>query len=352
MAKGDIARQIGSLFVIGFNGVAFSAELRELLDAMQPAGVVLFSRNIENTRQVTELNVKIQEHAWERWGHGIFISVDQEGGRVARLKEPFTVAPPALELARLESPHVSVAHLARRMAEELRFAGFNMDFTPVLDVLGDTLDAEDTVIGDRSFGTDAHMVGKLGAAVIRQMHAQGVIACGKHFPGHGGVKADSHKTLPVDSRPADVLERVDMAPFRMAIGRELGVIMTAHLLYPALDADHPATFSRIILTDILRRRLGFRGVIITDDLEMGAVAHFGDITQAGVAALQAGADLLLVCNSPDKALQVKDAVSAALDYLNAGELETSLRRIRLLRERFSESMRPASVEAGAVYFRA
>ncbi len=351
MTHDDLARQIGTFFVVGFHGVTFSPELRGFLDAMQPAGVVLFSRNIEDARQVTELNAGIQEHAWAQWGHGIFISVDQEGGRVARLKQPFTDAPPAMELAGLEHPQQQVARLARRMAEELRFAGFNVDFTPVLDVLSDTLDVRDTVIGDRSFGTDGQIVSELGALVIREMHAQGVIACGKHFPGHGGVKADSHKTLPVDARPADVLERVDMAPFRFAIGRDIGMIMTAHLLYPELDADYPATFSRKILTDILRLRLDFRGVIITDDLEMGAVNRFGDIPQAGVAALQAGADILLVCNSPEKALQVKAAVSAALDQLNAGELEASLRRIRLLRERFAESMQPASVEALAGYFR-
>lgn len=345
-------REIGKLFVIGFNGTRLTPEVRDLIDDLNPSGVILFSRNIEDPVQTAELNHDLQHHVRKRGGEGIFIGVDQEGGRVRRLREPFQVFPPALELASSQTPEEAVRDFARVTAHEIGLVGFNLDFVPVLDVLGPEQVDKSSVIGDRSYGSDPQSVWLLGKIVMETMRRGGVIPCGKHFPGHGGTSVDSHKDLPVDDRLMETMEKHDLIPFRNAAASQIEMMMTAHVLYPALDSHLPATLSPELITGLLRGKMSYNGVVITDDLDMGAVAHHYSADACALKAFAAGVDLLLICNNPDKAFAARDRI---LRSLKDGEIpkervKQSLERIRGLKSGYVASMKPCDKKAVRDYF--
>jgi beta-N-acetylhexosaminidase len=346
------AQEIGNLFVIGFNGTLFTSEARDLIDDLNPSGVVLFSRNIEDPVQTAELNSDLQRHAQKRRGQGIFIGVDQEGGRVRRLREPFQVFPPALELASLQEPEEAVRDFARVTARELGLVGFNLDFVPVLDVLGQDEVDRSTVIGDRSYGPDPQSVWLLGKIVMESMRHGGIIPCGKHFPGHGGTSVDSHKDLPIDDRPLKTMESHDLIPFRNAAASQIEMMMTAHVLYPALDRHLPATLSHEVITGLLRGKMSYNGVVITDDLDMGAVAHHYSSDTCALSAFAAGVDLLLICNNPDKAFSARERILRALKEgeIPKARVKQSLERIRDLKAKYAASMKPCDKRAVQKYF--
>jgi beta-N-acetylhexosaminidase len=310
--------ELGNLFMIGFDGKQFNAELRNLLDELNPAGIVLFSRNIEDPFQVAELTTALQEHAKKSQPDGLFIGVDQEGGRVARFRHPFKEFPPMLELASSDDPEGQVAAFAETTARELRMVGVNLDFAPVMDVLSYTEDLQSTVIGDRAFGTESRIVSRLGRIIIESFRASGLIPCCKHFPGHGGTLVDSHHKLPVDSRDRNQLD-LDLLPFINAIDINVEMIMTAHVLFDAMDRSVPATISPNVITSLLREHLSYNGVVITDDLDMGAIVNQYSPEDASVLALKAGVDLLLFCNNPSKAFSARSAI---VRVLNDGDLST------------------------------
>jgi beta-N-acetylhexosaminidase len=218
------------------------------------------------------------------------------------------------------------------MGRELAAVGVDLDFAPVLDVWSNP---RNRAIGDRAFGTTPAAAARGALALARGLAAAGVVACGKHFPGHGSTVGDSHHVRPRVTRSRRELERVDLLPFRRAIAAHLPTLMTAHVVYPALDPSRPATLSRRICHDLLRRRLGFRGVLFSDDLEMQAVAGRGSIERTTVTAVQAGCDMLLVCASLPLAARGIDAVAAAIarGTLDPGAIATSLARLQVLRRR-------------------
>ncbi len=295
----------GRLFMVGFYGTAFCPELQNFLLEINPAGVILFSRNIVDPQQVAELNYSIQKFAIENLGRPLFIGIDQESGRVARLKPPFSEFPPAMTIAQADVPGKAVRRLAETTARELLLVGFNLNFVPVLDVLGDGIDQRDTVIGDRSFGHDPIQVANLGTILIRQMRSMGILTCGKHFPGHGGIAVDSHLDLPVDLRSqTQILER-DVHPFVKAIEAGTAMIMTAHVKFPSFDETYPASLSPTLINGLLRQQLKFRGLILTDDLDMGAISKHYRTEEAALLAYQAGTDIMLICNSPEIAFDAR-----------------------------------------------
>jgi beta-N-acetylhexosaminidase len=345
-------RGIGNLFMVGFYGTEFSAEIRDMLEELNPCGVILFARNVQEPGQIAALNHDVQSHGLRHGASGYFIGVDQEGGRVRRLKEPFALFPPAMELASAADPELAVAEFARTTARQLRLVGFNLDFVPVLDVLTADDARSGDVIGDRSFGHDPYRVGRLGAVVIEEMRAQGVIPCCKHFPGHGGTSVDSHTDLPVDNRTLDALRACDLVPFQTAAGRGVEMVMTAHVLYPSIDPAVPATLSPRLIQQILRTEMGYSGVVITDDLDMGAVASRFSPGECSLQALLAGVDILLVCNAPEKAFAARSRLVEALeaDELSESRVEEALRRITALKEAYRTSMEPCSPDAARSSF--
>jgi beta-N-acetylhexosaminidase len=301
------ARQLaGQLLVVGFEGVEAPPGLLDRVRSGQLGGVVLFGRNLTgDLADLARLTTTLQRAAPA--DRPLLVAVDQEGGRVQRLRQPLALWPPMRRLGQLDDPQLTAA-VGRALGRDLRLLGFNLDFAPVLDVVQSEVNS---VIGDRSFGPTPDLVVRHGLALAQGLLERGVLPCAKHFPGHGGPVADSHQTLPRDARDARELRRVDLAPFAAAL--DLPLMMTAHVLYPALDPHNPATLSPAICTDLLRGELGYRGALISDDLEMAAISTGHGSGEAAVAALRAGVDLLLLCGAEDHQHQVQAALIAAAE---------------------------------------
>jgi beta-N-acetylhexosaminidase len=332
-----LRRQIGQLLIAGFDGHQLPVELRSLAREFDLGGVILFARNVAEPAQIAELahdaaHVTDPARAW--------VSVDQEGGRVARLTAPFTEWPPMATLGRSGDPLLAT-RFARALARELRAVGINLDFAPVLDV---HTNPKNPVIGDRALAGEAAAVARLGTAIVRALQAENVAACGKHFPGHGDTATDSHLELPVVELPPEELRDREFLPFKAAIDAGVASIMTAHVLVPAFDEERPATLSKRIITDLLREELGFEGVIISDDLEMKAIAAHYRVPDAAVLAVAAGCDGLLICSGDhDVQAAALEALIHAVeeDRLPIARIEDALKRHQRAKERVLTAAMPA-----------
>lgn len=278
------ARLQGSLMV-DVAGTWLTAEDRHLLRQPEVAGLIIFARNIEHPRQVRELTAAIRAVRPE-----LILAVDQEGGRVQRLRQGFVRLPAMRELAHHADAVGLAEHCGWLMAAEVLAMGLDLSFAPVLD-----LDhGHSAVVGTRAFEGDPERATALAGAFIRGMNAAGMAACGKHFPGHGWAEADSHVAIPTDERSLEQIRACDLVPFARLAG-QLAAVMPAHVIYPQVDGN-PAGFSRRWLQDILRGELGFEGVIFSDDLSMAGAHVVGDAASRIEAALSAGCDMGLVCN--------------------------------------------------------
>ena len=330
MSPSALRRQIGQLLIAGFDGHQLPVELTSLVHEFGLGGVILFARNIVDPEQVAEVCYQAAHLVPDL---PLWVSVDQEGGRVARLKAPFTEWPPMATLGR--SGDIELAkRFARALAAELKAVGFTLDYTPVLDVL---TNPKNPVIGDRALGEKAEEVARLGSAIVRTLQAEGIAASGKHFPGHGDTGTDSHHQLPVVEHPPERLRQVEFVPFRAAIDAGVATIMTAHVLVPALDERRPASLSPTIITDILREELGYEGVIICDDLDMKAIANQYTAPTAAVLAIEAGCDAMLICSGDvdQKAAALEALVHAVEeDRLRPARVEDAFKRQRRAKERF------------------
>jgi beta-N-acetylhexosaminidase len=325
-----VRREIGQLLIGSLPAYTLTSELRSLAREFQLGGVILFARNIEAPEQVAELSTDVQTLSRDV---PLWMSVDQEGGRVARLKSPFTVWPPMAVLGRSGDEKLA-ARFAKALAAELRAVGITLDYAPVLDI---HTNPKNPVIGDRALAEDAKLVALLGTAIIRGLQENGVAACGKHFPGHGDTSVDSHFDLPLVEHPPDRLRAVEFVPFRAAVAADVAFMMTAHVLVPALDEKNPATLSRRIVGEMLREELNFDGVILGDDLEMKAIAKNYAIGDAAVGAIAAGCDGLLVCSgSIENHVMVLEALVHAVEdgSLPLKRVEDALKRHRRAKERF------------------
>jgi beta-N-acetylhexosaminidase len=313
---------VGPLFMAGLAGPRVDREARELVRELKVGGIILFGRNLEDPEQIGELTRDLQQEARDAGEPPLLIAVDQEGGPVQRLKAPFTLIPSARELG-LNSTAGQVEDLARTVGRELALVGINMNMAPVLDVAR----TPRCPLWERSFGSDPHQVATLGEAVIRGFDQENVIPVAKHFPGLGDTVVDSHQTLPAAQDP-DPERTTDLLPFRRAAALGVPAIMTAHLHVPAWDS-RPVTLSSVALQDWLRRRLDYQGVVITDDLEMGAIAAGAAVPDAAGQALEAGVDLLLVCSSGEAVWEAARLLSRDPVLCRfAGEARSRLRALR------------------------
>lgn len=266
-------------------GTWLSAEDRQILRQPEVAGLILFARNIEHPRQVRELSAAIRALRPD-----LLLAVDQEGGRVQRLRQGFVRLPAMRAIADNANAEVLAEHCGWLMAIEVLAVGLDLSFAPVLD-----LDHQrSAVVGSRAFEGDARRAARLAGAFIRGMNAAGMAATGKHFPGHGWAEADSHVAIPVDERSLEQIRASDLQPFAQ-LSKQLAAVMPAHVIYPQVD-DQPAGFSRRWLQEILRGELQFTGVIFSDDLSMAGAHVVGDAACRIEAALTAGCDMGLVCN--------------------------------------------------------
>lgn len=307
------ADTLGRFLVVGIPGGQLDAATEEFLRDIQPGGVILFRRNVSTSLEdLQRLIDHLHDLPWRP-----FVSIDHEGGRVVRLGEPFTQFPPMARFGVCGDEDLA-REVGRAMGRELATAGFDLVFAPVLDVASRP---DNPVIGDRALGADAEQVARLGIALARGITEGGVLPCGKHFPGHGHTAADSHVTLPRVEVEATTLQSRELLPFAAAAAAGIPALMTAHVVYPAWDPDHPATLSPRIVRSVLRDRLHYRGLLLSDDLEMGAIAQHYEPGEAGVRALEAGVDGLLICQTTGAARAVHQALRRAWE---SGRLSSRL----------------------------
>lgn len=312
-----------SFALIDIESTTLSQEEKSLLQHPCVAGLVLFTRNYESPEQLRQLTNAIYEQ-----NPRLLITVDQEGGRVQRFREGFTTLPSQGHWGKLYAQNQSGAQQQlQRMTEtsvtELQQVGVNMNLAPVLDV--DT--GESTVIGERSFSSDWQQVKSLAEVVIDTLHANGMPVMGKHFPGHGGVAADSHTTLPYDLRNQDAIWETDLKPFTGLI-QKLDALMPAHVIYEAFDSK-PATFSPFWLKTILREELGFKGLVITDDLSMAGAASIGGYAERVTCAEEAGCDIMTVCNNRAGAIEALDTLEGLSNPMSSERLNHLIQTYRL-----------------------
>ena len=338
----NLREKVGQLFMLGLHGTELSKELRDLFKTYHPGGVILFSRNLETPEQAAHLTNSLQKLAPKM---PLLVSIDQEGGRVTRLPKGFTVFPGQSILGRAGKTDLAYA-FAEVTAAELRAIGVNMNLTPVLDV---NTNPDNPIIGDRAFGSDPLQVETLGLAVIAGLQDNRVLACGKHFPGHGDTASDSHKTLPTVLHDMARLRDIELRPFAHCFSNGLAAVMSAHVRYPALDPELPATLSPAIMTDLLRRTLHFTGLALTDDLEMQAILDHYGIEDAAIRSLQAGADILLICKDHDQQVAAMEAVYAAVKdgVVSEQRFELALLRVLEAKERYLLPYTPADPETVA-----
>ena len=324
-----LREKIAQMFVVGVGGQELTAEERMMMEHYSFGGFILFGHNCCEPAQILSLTRAL-------WNTSkslpAFIAIDQEGGRVHRLPRRFTHFPPAARLG--ETGDAKFAYqAARATAEELTAVGINLDFAPVLDV---NSNPNNPIIGDRSFASDPQKVSRFGAQWIRGLHAGGMIPCGKHFPGHGDTDKDSHLDLPVVDRCLDELRKVELPPFVNACRNGIESLMTAHVIYRALDPELPATLSHNIVTGLLREELNYHGVVFSDDLEMKAISqHYGteDVVRLCV---RAGIDVMLFCHELPRAIRAFDFLCSEVDKdaTVRSRVENSYNRITRLKRDF------------------
>lgn len=294
---------LGQLVMTGIDGTSLRPEEAEFIQNENIGGVLLFSKNFESPAQLAELVNEIQKLRDE---YPLFVAVDHEGGRVVRFRNHFTQIPPMLDLTRTGSPKV-VFHIAKIMAEELLSCGINVNLAPVCDVV---THPENQVIGDRAFGSDAETVSKYISSVIRGLQTNGVLACAKHFPGHGSTSKDSHFTLPIVKKTLEELREFEFHPFIKAIKSRVDFVMMAHLIVEGIDPDLPCTLSPKAY-EILRDELKFTKIIITDDMQMQAITDKYSVGEAAVMAINAGADIIEYRDF-DQSVQAYEAIKQAV----------------------------------------
>lgn len=291
-------------FVVGIADPVGSDRDLRLVGAEGLGGVILFSRNVESPAQVWELNYRLRRAAAEADRLPLFVMVDQEGGSVARLHEPFCDGPGLSEFA--DADALTLKTHGARLGRELIAAGFNWNLAPVLDVHA----VDGGIMARRSLGSDPEQVAELGAAFIAGQQEAGCLACAKHFPGIGRTTADTHKVRPRVSLKRGQLESMELKPFRRAISAGVAGIMICHAVFEALDSERPASLSSLVIQGLLRTEFGFNGLVLSDDLEMGALAAELEPDQAAVQAYMAGCDIMLICHRADLALSALDRLVA------------------------------------------
>lgn len=353
LAALTVEQKVGQLLVAGISGLEPGEDGAQAVRDYQVGGVILFGRNVESAGQLTELTNGLKALNGDHIP--LFLSVDQEGGRVDRMPPEVADLPAAYGFGRIADPDRRMDacfELGQTLAEQCAAFGFNLDFAPVMDIWSNP---DNTVIGDRAFGADLESVTYAANETAWGILSGGVIAAAKHFPGHGDTAVDSHYGLPVVDKSLKELREFELVPFRQAIentcvyGAYAGdsaipVIMVSHILMTAIDSDRPASLSEPVVTGLLREELGFDGVVCTDDLTMAAVSDSYGMGEAAVLAVEAGCDLLLVCHGADNLAAARDALLAAVESgrISMERLDESVYRILALKEAYGLTNAPVS----------
>lgn len=319
----------GQRLMVGFDGTELNAELKFLINTLKVGGIILFSRNLIDPGQIKDLCFSMQSYARSCDQPALLIAIDQEGGRVARLKEPFTQFPGN---PKMRGPEDAV-FFAKTTAKELSEVGINMNMAPVLDVAPEGINS---VMADRAFGPDPRWVSEQGKVVIEHLQAENIMAVAKHFPGIGRTVLDSHFELPDLDIDVDAMQGFDLFPFKTAISHDVAGIMLSHIRYTGIDPDWPASLSKTIADDLLRKEMGYDGVVMTDDLDMGAIKKHYDLKTAIQQILSADIDMPLICHAGPN---IENAFKEILDVQKRSQTMKakgvkSLKRILKLKSRY------------------
>ncbi|HET7657404.1 MAG TPA: beta-N-acetylhexosaminidase, partial [Bacillales bacterium] len=331
--KMTLDEKIGQMLLIGIKGKQAGTFAKNAIQNEHVGGVILFSRNIDHSNQTLRLINQLKtcnRAAGNPWP--LLISADQEGGSVQRLPAAIHPLPSNGKIGRANDPKFSY-EVGQAIGEEMNAFGFNMDFAPVLDI---NVHGTDSVIGDRSFGANKDVVSRLGIATMHGIQSQHVISVVKHFPGYGAVQVDAHEELPKVNETMDDLINVEWYPYKKAIANGADTVMVTHMVIPSLDPEYPASMSRPIITGMLREKLGFNGVVVTDDLTMAAIENHYDVTKAAIQSVKAGADIVMIAFKEDQQASVFHALKKAVQdgEIPISRINESVSRIIRLKEKY------------------
>lgn len=330
----SLEEKIGQLVMAGIDEYTNNDHSRKLIEDYHVGGFVLLKQNIQDADQMLTLINSLKEtNSLNKFP--LFLSIDEEGGRISRMPDVFIKIPASQKIGELNNINLSY-QIGSLIGEQLNLFGLNMNFAPVLDV---NSNPQNPVIGDRSFGADPELVSNLGIQTMKGLQSQNIISVVKHFPGHGDTSVDSHIGLPALDHDLERLKSLELLPFAAAIKQKVDVIMTAHILLPKIDPDHPASFSPAIISEVLRGDLGFEGVVITDDLTMGAITENYDVGEVAVQAIESGSDIVLVCHDYLKEEAVLKALRQAVETgeVSRQRIDKSVYRILKLKEKYALS---------------
>ncbi len=318
-------------FVFGFEGKSPPAGFLDLIEKRNLGGVILFARNIESAKQISETLKELKS----RSKHPLFVMIDQEGGRVNRITRDFPVFP-SNQFYGNRKDNDGVFKAYKTTAGELARLGINVNLAPVVDVL---TNPNNPILKERCFGKDPALVAEMSQLATEAIKSEGLLACAKHFPGIGDIYVDPHSDLPINSNSKERFERIDFAPFKASISSEVNMIMSTHVLCPNLDSKEPASLSKVICADILRKDLGFEGILITDDMQMGAIRKNRELTGTCRQAFLAGNDLVLICDEFEEQVQVLEHFEKQVADRKISEerLNSSLDKILSAKERLDYS---------------
>jgi beta-N-acetylhexosaminidase len=324
--------KIGQMVIIGVEGTAVSEQTRDLIEHYHVGGIILYKNNILNKAQTIDFLNELKQVNTKQNKLPLWLSVDQEGGRVSRMPDEYSKLPTNRAIGKINNTEFSYK-LGNILGKELQSVGFNMDFAPVLDI---NSNPNNPVIGDRSFGANAKVVSTLGVQTILGIQAQKVAAVVKHFPGHGDTSVDSHLDLPIVQTDLKRLRTFEWLPFKAAIDNKIDAVMVAHILLPKIDPDHPASFSKIIITNYLRNELNYNGVVMTDDMTMGGIVKHYELKDAAVQAITAGCDVIMVAHEYDKAKEVLTNLKNKVESgaISEQRIDQSVYRILQLKQKY------------------
>lgn len=328
----NLEEKIGQLIIAGFEGKEINESAKLLISQYKVSGFILFARNIENAEQTKKLlNDLKDENASNQ--HALFLAIDEEGGRVSRLPSEYQKLPSALEVGNKGNKEIAQS-LGRLLGLRVKSIGFNLNFAPILDIYSNP---QNTVIGDRAFGKTAQVVIDSALNVAQAMRESGVIPVVKHFPGHGDTSIDSHLTLPKVEKNLQELKLFELKPFQAAIEEDIEMIMVAHILYRQIDSEKPATMSSKIIEDILRKDMGYEGVVVSDDMTMGAITEEFSLEEASLEFIKAGGDIALICHGEENTINTINRIKKAVEdgELSMEELDRKLYRILKLKEKYN-----------------
>ncbi|MFJ7408209.1 MULTISPECIES: beta-N-acetylhexosaminidase [unclassified Lysinibacillus] len=331
ISKMSLEDKIGQMILAGVSGTTMDANAKQLINQLHVGGIILYKYNFDTPAQTIKLVNQLK--AKNSSNLPLILGVDQEGGRVTRLPGELENFPPNKQIGQVNNPDFSYK-VGKLLGHELKEFGLNLDFAPVLDI---NSNPNNPVIGDRSFGNNPEIVSKLGIQTMKGIQSQNVITTIKHFPGHGDTSVDSHLDIPIVNKSLNQLKELELIPFERAINQGADVVMVAHILLPQLDKTNPGTMSKAVMTNLLRKQLGFTGVIMTDDMTMGAITGHFDIGKASVESVKAGSDIILVGHDYNNVVKI---ISSLKDAVKNGEiseqkLNESIERIIQLKRKYS-----------------